>query len=129
MSSKISSQPAKRARISGTAASSVKGPQDVAEEWAQVNNLVERRRLQNRLSQKNYRTQSFSRTIMLYLGSVDTKARLRQQNSHSIRETRISTRCKCKRSSPKTGEAVHRRSYDTFSEAEFHQTRRTNRAS
>lgn len=66
MSSKISSQPPKRARTSGSAASSIKGPQDVAEEWAQVNSLVERRRLQNRLSQKNYRTQSFPRALLLY---------------------------------------------------------------
>lgn len=55
MSSKPTSQPPKRARTS------VKGPQDVAEEWAQVNSLIERRRLQNRLSQKNYRLKSFPR--------------------------------------------------------------------
>lgn len=64
MSSKTISQPAKRTRTSGSTAGSVKGPQDVAEEWAQVNNLVERRRLQNRLSQKNYRAQSFPKLVL-----------------------------------------------------------------
>lgn len=71
MSSKSTSQPAKRAR---TSASSVKGPQDVAEEWAQVNSLVERRRLQNRLSQKNYRAQLFPRFIIWWNTKLTPKA-------------------------------------------------------
>lgn len=58
----------------------------------------------------------------------DTKPRLRQQNSHSIRETRISTRCECKRPSPNTREAVRTRSHDALSEAVFYQGRCANRA-
>ena len=74
MSSKSTSQPAKRARTSGSTAGSVKGPQDVAEEWAQVNSLVERRRLQNRLSQKNYRAQLFPRFIIWWNTKLTPKA-------------------------------------------------------
>lgn len=49
--------PTKRARTSSNTTSSAKGVQDEGEDPAQVANLVERRRLQNRISQQNYRKQ------------------------------------------------------------------------
>lgn len=125
MSSKTISQPAKRARTSGSnAGSSIKGPQDVAEEWAQVNNLVERRRLQNRLSQKNYSAQSFPKVIIWW----NTKLTQRKQNPRSLRETWISTRCECKWRSPNTGRAVHKRRNHNLFKAQFHPSQGANRS-
>ncbi|MCJ1467852.1 hypothetical protein MMC07_006477 [Pseudocyphellaria aurata] len=49
--------PAKRARTLGNATNGAKGAQDAGEESPQTANLVERRRLQNRISQQNYRKQ------------------------------------------------------------------------
>ncbi|MCJ1468987.1 hypothetical protein MMC07_007618 [Pseudocyphellaria aurata] len=46
--------PAKRARTTPTA-NSPKSPRDASEELTQVTNLIEKRRLQNRISQQNYR--------------------------------------------------------------------------
>lgn len=46
--------PPKRARTSATA-NSPKSPRDASEELTQVTNLIEKRRLQNRISQQNYR--------------------------------------------------------------------------
>ncbi|MCJ1260753.1 hypothetical protein MMC22_000615 [Lobaria immixta] len=54
MSSK-SALPTKRARTSAGSANSPKSPRDASEELTQVTNLIEKRRLQNRISQQNYR--------------------------------------------------------------------------
>lgn len=50
-----SALPAKRARTSTGTVNSPKSPRDASEELTQVTNLIEKRRLQNRISQQNYR--------------------------------------------------------------------------
>lgn len=50
-----SALPVKRARTSAATANSPKSPRDASEELTQVTNLIEKRRLQNRISQQNYR--------------------------------------------------------------------------
>lgn len=55
-----SALPAKRARASAGTANSPKSPRDASEELTQVTNLIEKRRLQNRISQQNYRKQTKS---------------------------------------------------------------------
>ena len=45
----------KRARTAAATSSSPKSPRDASEELTQVTNLIEKRRLQNRISQQNYR--------------------------------------------------------------------------
>lgn len=62
------SQPStKRAR---RIASDPKGQQDTNEELSQVANLVEKRRLQNRISQRNYREQGCSKFKHVFRDNV-----------------------------------------------------------
>lgn len=67
---------AKRARASAGTANSPKSPRDASEELTQVTNLIEKRRLQNRISQQNYR--KHIKTIFTAISGNGNKLNLSQ---------------------------------------------------